>query len=467
MNREKHPLLGEVVPASHVTTSQMSPKRVRTIILLLSGSVALMMTGYGLVMPVFARRLSEFGGGVEELGLMTMAFALAQLIGAPYMGGQADKRGRRPIILLSLVSVSFSYIGYLLAPTTAVFIAVRAAAGFLTSGLFPAAMGVVADLVSEDHRARWAGIVMGSYAVGMIFGPVIGGVLYDGFGFAAPFILSAVVAFMALIAGSLLIPETRTAEIRNREMLRRRHANPQRVGKSSIWDALPRPLLIFGTLLAVDFISAFSFAFVEPQMIFYFYDSLGWTTTQFGVLVGVYGLSTVLGQVGLGQLSDKWGRKPLIIAGLIPNLVFFGGLAVLTNYTAMMVGAVFAGLGNALIAPAANAFYLDITAEEHRSRIIGLKGSFLSLGGVLGPLAVAAVSGLMAPQNVFWIACGLVLVALVLGLFFLQEQKHIVADPRRVPDQSSNQRALAAQAGLHNIVIVAAASRAERQMDGP
>ena len=460
MTQQDENLLGRIVIASQVTTSQMAPNRVRNIILLLSGSVALMMTGYGLVMPVFARRLSEFGDGVEELGFITMSFALAQLIGAPLMGSLADSRGRRPIILLSLVAVAFSYVGYVLAPSTLYFMLIRGAAGFLSAGLFPAAMGVVSDLVPEDRRARWAGIVMGSYAVGMIFGPVIGGVLYDAFGYAAPFLLSAIVAFMALIAAFFMIPETRTPEIRHRENLRNRRVHPQPVQQTSIWDALPRPLYIFITLLVIDFISSFSFAFVEPQMIFYFYDVLRWTTTQFGVLVGIYGITSVIGQMGLGQLSDKWGRKPLIIAGLIPNMLFFGGLAVLTDYYAMMIGAAFAGLGNALIAPAANAFYLDITAEEHRSRIIGVKGSFLSLGGVLGPLAVAAVAGLMAPQNVFWIASGLVLIALLLGVIFLREPQKTKAEALAQRDQAASQRSLAAQATLHNIVMAASAARA-------
>jgi MFS family permease len=462
MSAGKHPILGKVVIASQVITGQMDPRRVRRIILLLSGSVALMMTGYGLVMPVFARRLSEFGDGVEELGLMTMSFALAQMIGAPIMGSLADSKGRRPIILLAMTTVTLQYIGYLLAPSTLVFILIRGAAGFLSAGLFPASMGVVADLVAEDRRARWAGIIMGSYAVGMIFGPVIGGLLYDGFGYAAPFILSAVVAFLALIAAIIMIPETRSPEIRNREMLRSRYTRPQNAGKISIWEALPRPVYIFVTLLVIDFISSFSFAFVEPQMIFYFYDVLNWSTTQFGILVGIYGLFSVAGQVGLGQLSDQWGRKPLIIAGLIPNIIFFAGLAVLTNYYLMMIGAAFAGVGNALIAPAANAFYLDITAEEYRSRIIGIKGSFLSLGGVMGPLAVAAVAGIMAPQHVFWIASGLVLIALILGISFLREPQHAKTRSPGLQEQVSNQRSLAVQASLRNIVVMASAARAEK-----
>ncbi|RME57026.1 MAG: MFS transporter, partial [Caldilineae bacterium] len=413
-------------------------RRVREIILLLSGSVALMMTGYGLVMPVLARRLSELGAGVEALGMITMSFALAQMVGAPLMGSLADRRGRRPIILLSLVAVTLGYVGYIFAPAPLHFILIRAGAGFFSAGLFPATMGVVADLVPEERRARWAGIVMGSYAVGMIFGPVIGGMLYDALGYAAPFMLSAVAAFLAFLAALWMIPETRTAAIRNRERLRLRRARPRQAQRISLWEALPRPLFVFGSLLLIDFINAFSFAFVEPQMIFYFYDTLGWSTTQFGVLVGVYGLSTVAGQFGLGQLSDRWGRKPMILAGLIPNIFFFGGLAVITDYPTMMAGALFAGLGNALLAPAANAFYLDITAEEHRSRIIGLKGSILSLGGVLGPLALTAAARVLAPQNVFWVACALVSVGLLVGLFALQEPRHARARVPGVDEKAAN-----------------------------
>ncbi|GAB4524877.1 MAG: hypothetical protein Kow0047_34320 [Anaerolineae bacterium] len=453
-----------MVIARHVSTGAVSEAQTRRIILLLSGSVVLMMTGYGLVMPVLGRRLGELGAGVDALGIITMAFALAQMIGAPLMGQLADTRGRRPIILLSLTAVTLAYVGYLLADTVVHFVLVRAGAGFLSAGLFPAVMGVVADLVPGERRARWAGVVMGSYAVGMVFGPVIGGVLYDALGYTAPFLLSAVVAGTALIATLAVIPETRTSEIRNRERLQALRARPHGKTSLSLWEILPRPLTVFGALLLVDFINAFGFAFVEPQMIFYFYDTLGWSTTQFGVLVGLYGMSAVAGQFGLGQLSDRWGRKPLIIAGLIPNIAFFGGLALITDYYTMMIGAVFAGLGNALLAPAANAFYLDITAEEHRSRIIGVKGSVLSLGGVLGPLAVAVASDYLPPQEVFWVACALTAGALIIAVVGLKTPRQRERGAPGMDAQAAERRALAAQASLQTIVRLATAARQGKAM---
>jgi MFS family permease len=466
VSESKSSILGDVVVAQKVSSNQMEPNQIRNIILLLSGSVALMMTGYGIIMPVFARRLGEFGDGIQELGTMTMAFALAQLIGAPLWGGVADRRrGRRPIILLALTAVTLAYIGYLLASNTVIFIAIRAAAGFMTAGLFPAAMGVVADIVTEQERARWVGIVMGSYAVGMIFGPVLGGFLYDTWGYAAPFILSAVVAGLATLAAFSMIPETHTQKIRWRETLLSRRIHPLVPVKQSLWAVLPRPISIIGTLLFIDFIGSFAFAFVEPQMIFYFYDNLLWTTVQFGVVVGAYGIVMVLGQMFLGALSDRWGRKPVILVGLLPNLIFFACLAVLTDYRGLIIAAAIAGLGQSLVNPAASAFYLDITSNEHRSRVVGVKESSLALGGVLGPLAVAAIAPLTTPQGIFWIASILVLVSVILGVVLLREPRHTQAAHQGVQEEISNQRGLAAQASLRSIIMMASTSRRVRRMN--
>jgi len=88
--------LGRVIIADEVVSSGPSPRRARSVIILLAASVGLMMTGFGIILPVFARRLGEFGSGVEALGLMTMSFALAQLVAAPFMGSPWHP-SRRPI----------------------------------------------------------------------------------------------------------------------------------------------------------------------------------------------------------------------------------------------------------------------------------------------------------------------------------------------------------------------------------
>jgi multidrug resistance protein len=452
--------LGEVVIASQVSSSTPDPRRTRNIILFLAACVALMMTGFGIIMPVFARRLGEFGNGVEALGIMTMSFALAQLVAAPVMGSLADRFGRRPMILLALAAFTLANIGYLLAPNATAFIIVRTLGGVFTAGLFPASMGIVADTVPEDRRARWIGLVMGGYGFGFIFGPALGGFLYDRWGFSAPFVSSAAMAFIALIAALFLVSETRPAPVRRRMVLRqRREAAIKTSVTTSIWDTLPSPLYLFGMLLLVDFITSFAFAFVEPQMIFYIYDELGWSTTSFGVLVGAYGLASVLGQTVLGQTSDRFGRKPVILLGLLLNAALYAGMAFGKTYGLVVITSIIAGLGSALISPALSAFYLDITTEQHRSRVVGIKESSLALGGVLGPLLVVVAARLMSAQGIFILAGVLIVGSAVLGLFILREPKRVEGTPGDTSWEISRQRSLAAQASLRGLVLQASSTR--------
>lgn len=422
------------------TQSQTTPQRARTIIYLLAASVALMMTGFGIIMPVFARRLGEFGDGVAALGWMAMAFSLSQMIAAPFAGALADRFGRRPIVLVSLAAFALTNVGYLLATSTGVFIGVRFVGGLLTAGLFPAAMAIVADIVPEDERGKWIGIVMGGYAVGMVFGPAIGGVLYDGWGFAAPFVTSAGLALAALLFAALLVPET----------LPPRESRPagngdQSPARESVWQALPRPLTIFATLLFVDFVMVFSFAFIEPQMVFYFYDDLGWSTTQFGVVVGAYGLAMVVGQTALGQLSDRFGRRPMMLLGMLFNFSLFVTMAFFTSFPVYLTIAAVSGLGVSLFNPAINAFFLDITAAAHRSRVMGIKESALGLGGVLGPLLVVFASRVMTGPQIFLAAGATVLLGALLAALILREPDKLRSAaepaPRRDPVEAPSHSA--------------------------
>jgi MFS family permease len=106
-----------------ISTPVNTQRRACTIVLLLAASVGLMMTGYGIVMPVFVRRLDELGAGVAALGFMTMAFAQFAL--APFMGNLADRFGRRPLVLLALGGVVATNIAYLLTASVESYIVTR------------------------------------------------------------------------------------------------------------------------------------------------------------------------------------------------------------------------------------------------------------------------------------------------------------------------------------------------------
>src|SRR5258708_25846164 len=168
--------VGEVPP--EIEPRESLPSRTRRILFLLAASIALMMTGYGIVLPVFAKRLGELGSGVAALGLMSMGFAFAQLLLSPFMGSFADRFGRKPLILIALAGEVVANSTFVLAHSPGLYIAVRVFQGAITAGLLPAGMGVGADTVPERQRARWVGVGIGGLRAGMSFCPGLCGFLF-------------------------------------------------------------------------------------------------------------------------------------------------------------------------------------------------------------------------------------------------------------------------------------------------
>ncbi len=382
--------------------------------------MALQMTSFVTILPLFARRFSEFGAGVESLGLSAMAYAITSTLAAPFMGALADRFGRRRLVLVSLAAYIMAFTGYLLASSAPVFILLRAFAGAFTAGLIPAVTGIVANLAPTDRRAQWIGIVNGGASIGWIAGPVLGGLLYDHWGYSIALMVSVGMAVAAFLTALFTIPETSKSFGGFAGGMQR-----DRVFQLSNWrssahlfrNTLPHSLSSFAVLLTISFAIMFAWAFIEPKFMFYAYDELGWSSSMLGLVMSTYGIAMTFGEFFLSQLSDRLGRKPVIACGLIFFAVQFIGLAFFQNYILIAGTFIIAGLGNALFDPALSASILDIAPVEHQSRILGIKSTAASLGNILGPALVVLFTPLLDARSIFLTATGIVCVSLIIFLF--------------------------------------------------
>lgn len=458
---EDHAHMGEIVQAEQVSTSDTGLRRARIVIFLLALCTALQMTSYGMIFPLFARKIGDFGDGVAVLATSVMAYSLAGAIAAPFMGSLADRFGRRPLILGSFAAFAAAFTGYYLAAASSVFIVVRGLAGALTAGLGPATMGLVADIAPEDERARWIGVIGGGTSAGFIIGPVVGGLLYDKWGYGPPFLASISLALLTLLVTFVAIPETHTREERRRETLYQKRAASLalKTGTAdSLIASLPRPLLAFGTLLFINLSMIFAWFFIDPQLPFYAFDDLGWSTAQFGSAISFYGWATLFGSLALGQTSDRLGRKPVLIVGLILHAAQYVGLMLSNVYWVIIAAFIVAGLGEALLNPALSAAYLDITPEEHRSRAMGIKGAVGSLGSLLAPVLAMVVVGHVTPQSAFLISAALILATALLVSIVLRLPGR-TKGVRDLTWEVSQERIMAAQSTLQSVTVSAATAR--------
>lgn len=422
--------------------------KTRRIIILLSVSVALIMTGFGIIMPVFARRLEDFGSGVVDLGYMTMGFALAQFALSPVLGSLGDRIGRRPIILLALGGYAAVNIGFLFARDTGALMVLRCLEGGLTAGLLPAAQATVGDIVPINRRAQGVGVVMAGYGFGFILGPFIGGLLFDMWGFAAPFIASSSMGLIALVFAWVMVPETHFGVKRSKIQVN----SNQPKHKAAFMVNLPQPITTFVILIMVGFVLTFTFAFISPVMVFYVYNDLNFSATQFGLLIGVYGLAMVLGQIFLGGLSDKYGRKPVIVLGLIVSSIFYAGMMFLTSFATCFIVSAIGGIGSALATSATTAYLLDISGQDHRSRIQGIRGSLMALGEAIGPLLAVFISSRITTQSMFMVSAIIGIVVAFTALMILRgkRQTERVAGSIQLSDLESE----AAESGHALVTLV-------------
>jgi DHA1 family multidrug resistance protein-like MFS transporter len=141
--------------------------------------------------------------------------------------------------------------------------------------------------------------------------------------------------------------------------------------------------------------------------------------------MSIYGAAMTIGEFTLARLSDRWGRKQVLVLGLALFSFQFLGLLLFRRFDWIAISFLVAGLGNALFDPALSAYLLDISPAEHKARVMGIKSTVASLGNVLGPALVVLLVPLIHSQGIFLSAALLVLVVTAIALVRLA--------PGRVP----------------------------------
>lgn len=176
---------------------------------------------------------------------------------------------------------------------------------------------------------------------------------------------------------------------------------------------------IFVTVL----IDVLAFGLIIPVLPHLIESFVGGDTEHAAYWVGVFGLVFNLVQFFAapvqGALSDRFGRRPVILLSCLGLGLDFVLMALAPDLVWLFVGRVIAAVTSASFSTA-NAYIADITAPEHRARTYGMIGAAFGLGFVLGPLA-GGLLGEIDLRLPFWAAAGLALLNFLYGLFVLPE----------------------------------------------
>lgn len=177
------------------------------------------------------------------------------------------------------------------------------------------------------------------------------------------------------------------------------------------------PLLLMALTVFIDITG---FGIILPLLPFWA-QKLGANPAQIGLILTLYAVAQFLFTPLIGSLSDRWGRKPIIVVSLVIEAASFALTALAGTLPVLLAARFIGGLGAANIG-SAQAVVADVTPPEGRARGMGLIGAAIGMGFVIGPAIGGILSGGANTAALpFWVAMGIALVNAALVLAFLPE----------------------------------------------
>ena len=172
-------------------------------------------------------------------------------------------------------------------------------------------------------------------------------------------------------------------------------------------------------LFAVMFFVMVGFGIIIPVLPFYA-EGIGATPTQLGLLMAVYSLMQLLFSPMWGKISDRIGRKPVIMIGIIGLSLSFFLMAISSQLWMLFAARIIGGFLSSANMPTVTAYVADITSPEDRGKGMGVVGAAVGLGFVFGP-AIGGIFSEISLSMPFYISGISSLLTFFIVFFFLKE----------------------------------------------
>lgn len=362
------------------------------------------LVGFGIVIPILPYYAQQYGASAWELGWLMTTYSLMQFFVAPLWGRLSDRIGRRPVLLVSIFGTAISMVGLGIAPNLLGLFIARTFAGICAANI-STAYAYVADVTTEENRAKGMGMVGAAFGLGFIFGPAIGGLL-SRYGYSAPMFAGAALALVNLMFAYFKLEEPPlTAEARSANRTKRFDLQNIKLVLSD-----PRTRLAIGLF----FLLTFAVTQMEVTFAIYLKALFGLDAQHAGELLALMGIIMVGMQGGaIGRLAKKYGEKKLIVAGFVICAVSLAAFGSVTQFTAVVLSLSFLGLGHGMLHPSLSSMASKGAAPDRRGATMGVFQSAGSLARVLGPPTAGFLYDRIRPNAPFLGG------AMVLGLGFL------------------------------------------------
>jgi MFS family permease len=377
-----------VEPAGSSTRPERLPREVWVIV----AANFVIAIGFGLVAPALPAFARGFNVSVTAASLVISAFAFARLTFAPVSGRLVTMLGERRVYLVGLLIVAVTTGACALATAYWQLLTLRTLSGIGSTMFTVSAFGLLIRVTPAPLRGRASGMWGTGFLLGNVTGPLIGGGLI-AISLRAPFVVYA----LTLVAASAIVwyflrhsTLLATDDDPDRPTARLRAALRHPTYRAALVSNFATGWTAFGVRVALT-----------PLFVI---EVLRREEAFAGTAFAVYAAANVAMLPLSGRLSDRIGRKPLMLAGLVTAGAGTVWLGFTDSVIAFLVATVVGGLGTGMLSPPQQAAVADVIGSRARGgQVLAVSQMTMDVGAVLGPI----LAGLLVDRASFAAAFGL------------------------------------------------------------
>jgi DHA1 family multidrug resistance protein-like MFS transporter len=360
--------------------------------------------------PALPLLIRSMGVPLSTVGYIAAASTIVGIVVSLPAGMLSDIIGRRRVILTATVVFATAPFLYLVIAAPWQLVLVRIYHGLATAILGPVALAAVADTF-EKGRGERMGWYSAATMVGRFLAPLIGGLLIFGENFHWVYLADGFAGILALVA-AVRLPIASVPSESLREAFRQQRGTYGQEIRSIL-----RHLGILATS-GVEATQYFAFGALETFLPIYLNEQLGYPAWKIGLLFTAQILAATLTKPVMGRLSDRYGRVPMIVSGLILGGVATGTMVLSSDYSVIMILMALFGLGLATVTASTAALVADLSPSPGRGGALGILSSIMDVGHAAGPIVTGILVGAYSYLIAF-ASVGILLIVVSLTFGFL------------------------------------------------
>lgn len=379
------------------------------------------LLGFGILLPLIPFYAVELDLSITAVTFVTMGiYSLAQFIASPFVGKLSDRFGRKPILAVTMFGTSFSYVLLMFADSVELLTISRILSG-LSAGSLATAFAYVADITTEEERAKGLGMLGAALGMGFVIGPALGGLLagesMETANYVAPALASSILSLIAAFGVIFVLKESLSDEVRQK--LRDR---PKLLFSDRLRVAFGRQTLAL--LVLIGFVYMIAFAMFETIYPLWGADTLKLGPQGIGFTLLYIGIITVILQGGaIGPLTKKFGEHKLVLSSLILVGVGLIALASANQIWSALAALTLIAIGGSLFNPSTSSLVSKGAEATEQGAVLGIFQGAGSLARVVGPIVAGPLADMFGFGAPYILGAVLIVPAIIMVLRLPQESR--------------------------------------------